>query len=196
MALLGYARVSCQDQHLDGQLLQLEIAGCSEVYQEKATGTKADEMTRPEFNRMLATATAGDVIVVAKLDRAARSTEDLLVLLRKLTARGIGFKALNMPEIDTTTATGELVITVLGAIATFERKMMLERQRDGIIRARAEGRYKGSKPTATAVGKQQEVRDALASGMTRLQAARACGVSESSVYRIQRAADTRTSHSH
>ena len=186
MALLGYARVSTDDQHLQGQLFALEIAGCTTIYQETATGTKADTTTRPEFNRMVAAATAGDVIVTAKLDRIARSTLDLLNLMKQLADRGIKFRALNMPEFDTTSATGELIITMLGAIAAFERKLMLERQVDGITRAKAEGRYKGRVPTA----KRQSaaVQSALDAGMTRKAAAAATGVSVASVYRIQRAA--------
>lgn len=182
MTTYGYARVSCQDQHLDGQILQLEIAGCDVIFQEKATGTKADKTTRPEFNRMLVAATTGDVIVVAKLDRAARSTEDLLALLSKLTERGVGFKALNMPEFNTTTPTGKLMLTMLGAIAEFERGMMLERQKDGIARARAEGKYKGRAPTA-----QQQaprVMALLGEGHSKARVAEMVGIGIASVYRI------------
>jgi len=186
MTLLGYARVSTDDQHLQGQLFALEIAGCTTIYQETATGTKATAAVRPEFNRMVAAATAGDVIVTAKLDRIARSTMDLLNLMKQLADRGIKFRALNMPEFDTTTATGELMITMLGAIATFERKLMLERQKDGITRAKAEGRYKGRAPTARA--QSTVVLAALDGGATRETAAQQAGVSVASVYRIQRAA--------
>lgn len=180
--IYGYARVSTEDQHLEAQISQLEASGCDEIFREKASGAKDN---RPELLRMLEAVGKGDSVVVCKIDRIARSTANLLRIIEDLDRKGAAFKVLNI-NLDTGTPTGKLMLTMLGAIAEFEREMMLERQRDGIERARSEGKYNGRVPSA--MRKADEVLAVLRSGGTRELAAERVGVSLASVYRIQRAA--------
>lgn len=178
----GYARVSTADQHLDVQLSQLTAAGCDIIFKEKASGAKDD---RPELLGMLSLAGKDDSVVVCKIDRIARSTANLLRIVEDLEQKGVAFKVLNI-NLDTGTPTGKLMLTMLGAIATFEREMMLERQRDGIQQAKAAGKYKGR--AATAMDCAGEVVTLLKAGMTREGVAAKVGVSLASIYRIQRKA--------
>lgn len=178
MAVIGYARVSTTDQNLEAQLQQLQAAGCDKVYQEHVSGAKVD---RPELAAMLDYARKGDCIVVCKLDRIARSTKHLLDIVDGLQAKGITFKALNI-ELDTSTATGKLMLTMLGAIATFERDMMLERQLEGIALAKQAGAYKGRKPTAKA--QADKVMELLSQKMTKQAVADTLKIGVASVYRI------------
>lgn len=175
----GYARVSTQDQHLDGQIAALTAAGCGMIWREKASG--ADD-SRPMLAEMMAEAQPGDVIIVCKLDRIARSTQHLLELVGKMDAAGVVFKVLNV-AIDTGTPTGRLMLTMLGAIAEFERGIMLERQAEGIARAKAEGRYKGRVPTARR--RATEVLERLKAGKCCKEVAFELGIGIASVYRIR-----------
>lgn len=178
MATIGYARVSTTDQNLEAQLAQLQTVGCDKIYQEKASGAKVD---RPELAAMLDYARKGDTVVVCKLDRIARSTKHLLDIVDGLQKKGATFKVLNI-DLDTSTATGKLMLTMLGAIATFEREMMLERQLEGIAQAKKAGAYKGRKPTAKAQSKQ--VMNLLAQGKTKQAVADSLKIGVASVYRI------------
>lgn len=178
MATIGYARVSTNDQNLEAQLTQLQAVGCDKVYQEKASGAKVD---RPELAAMLDYARHGDTIVVCKLDRIARSTKHLLDIVDGLQKKGATFKVLNI-DLDTSTATGKLMLTMLGAIATFEREMMLERQLEGIAQAKQAGVYKGRKPTAKAQAKR--VMELLENGKTKQAVADTLKIGVASVYRI------------
>lgn len=178
MATIGYARVSTTDQNLEAQLAQLQAAGCDKLFQEKASGVKVD---RPELAAMLDYARQGDTIVVCKLDRIARSTKHLLDIVDELQKKGASFKVLNI-DLDTSTATGKLMLTMLGAIATFEREMMLERQLEGIAQAKQVGAYKGRKPTARA--QAQQVMELLAQGKTKQAVAETLKMGVASVYRI------------
>ena len=182
MTTYGYARCSTADQHLDGQIEQLTAVGCTKIYQEKVSGSKAGA-TRPQLAAMLSAAQPGDVVVVCKIDRIARSTRDLLNMLGDMESAGVVFKALNSP-LDTSTSEGKMMMQMLGVIAEFERNLLLDRQKDGIRRAKAEGKYTGREPTARR--QTDEVLLMLDMGVTRVAVARALGVSESSVYRIQR----------
>jgi len=146
MAIIGYARVSTVGQSLDAQLIQLEKAGAEKIFQEKISGVKKD---RPELQAMLDYIREGDTVIVSKLDRIARSTKHLLDIVDCLQEKKVTFSVLNI-NLDTSTPTGKLMLTMLGAIATFERKMMLERQAEGIEKAKQEGKYKGRKATARA----------------------------------------------
>ena len=159
--VIGYARVSTTDQSLDTQVKQLQDAGIDKLYQEKISGVKRD---RPKLNDLLDFVREGDTVVVTKLDRIARSTKHLLEIVEILQDRGVTFKVLNI-ALDTSTPTGKLMLTMLGAIATFEREMMLERQAEGIARAKSEGRYKGRKPTAKA--KTKDIIELEGQGLTR-----------------------------
>jgi DNA invertase Pin-like site-specific DNA recombinase len=179
--LIGYARCSSTDQKLEVQLDQLQKVGVHRVYSEKASGADAE---RVELAAMLDYVRQGDTVVACKLDRIARSTQHLLLIVDKLTAKGVALKVLNI-DLDTSTPTGKLMLTMLGAIATFEREMMLERQRDGIQKAKEAGVYTGRKPTAMA--KSEEVMELLGQGMTKEAVAGKVGIGVASVYRIAKA---------
>jgi DNA invertase Pin-like site-specific DNA recombinase len=179
--IIGYARVSTKDQDLTVQLEQLKAAGCTKIYQEKVSGSK---LARPELTKMLEYAREGeDTIVVCKLDRIARSIKDLWNIVDGLTAKNIGFKVLNNAELDTTSATGRMMLSILGAVAQFEREMLLERQAEGIAIAKQKGGvYVGRQPTA--VKQTAEVKRLLAEGKSKLEVANILGIGKSSVYRI------------
>ena len=181
MAIIGYARVSTIDQNLTVQLEQLTAAGCDKVYQEKASGAKDD---RAELAVMLDYVREGDVVVVTKLDRIARSTAHVLQIVEGLKAKGAAFRVLNI-NLDTSTPTGKMMLTMLAAVAEFEREIMLERQREGIEQAKQRGAYTGRKPTARM--KAEQVIGLLASGKTKEQAAAEAGIGVASVYRIVKA---------
>ena len=178
MAIIGYARVSTVGQSLDAQLIQLEKAGAEKIFQEKISGVKKD---RPELQAMLDYIREGDTVIVSKLDRIARSTKHLLDIVDCLQEKKVTFSVLNI-NLDTSTPTGKLMLTMLGAIATFERKMMLERQAEGIEKAKQEGKYKGRKATARAKG--TEVRALVKAGMAKQKIAEELGIGVASRYRI------------
>ena len=123
----------------------------------------------------------GDVFVVTKLDRLARSVADLIATIKKLDAKAVGLRVLNL-GMDTHTPTGTLMLTVLGGIAQFEREMMLERQREGIAKGKAAGRYRGRKPVA--LERQEEAIRLAALGMTKANIAQKLNLGEATVYRI------------
>lgn len=178
MAIVGYARVSTFDQKLDAQLDQLQVAGVEKIYQEKASGVDA---ARLELANMIEYVRDGDTVVCCKLDRIARSTQNLLDIVSRLETKGVSFRVLNI-NLDTSTPTGKLMLTMLAGIATFEREMMLERQREGIAKAKEKGMYKGRKPTAQA--KSEDVVRLVAEGMTKVKIAEELGIGIASVYRI------------
>lgn len=177
MSVIGYARTSCTDQNIEPQVEALRVAGCDRIYQEQRSGVDA---TRPELLTMIDYCRAGDVIVCTKLDRVGRSTKDVLDILSKLEAKGVAFRCLNI-NLDTATPTGKMMITMLAAVATFEREIMLERQLDGIAAAKVAGKYKGRK--ATAVAKYGEVLELANAGMKREAIAEKLGIGIASVYR-------------
>ena len=178
MTLVGYARVSTVGQSLDTQLQAL--AECSTIFQEKVSGARDD---RPQLALLLNSVRKGDVVLVTKLDRLARNTRHLLEISEYLHAKRVSLRILNL-GIDTSTPTGKLMLTMIGAIATFERELMLERQAEGIELARRRGVYKGRKPTAMAKG--DEVQALAARGLAKAEIARRTGISLSSVQRILR----------
>ncbi|BDY04696.1 recombinase family protein [Ferrimonas sp. YFM] len=176
MAIVGYARVSTTGQSIDQQLRTLE--GCDKVFQEKISGSRTD---RPQLEALLDYVRAGDILKVTKLDRLARNTRHLLELVELLDRKGVALQVVNL-GIDTSTPTGKLMLTMIGAIATFEREIMLERQAEGIVLAKQRGVYKGRKPTAQA--KKAELMELLSQGVPKRQAAAELGISESSLYRM------------
>jgi DNA invertase Pin-like site-specific DNA recombinase len=178
MAIVGYARVSTVGQKLDTQLEQLQIAGVEKIFQEKASGVDAQ---RQELANMMDYVRNGDTVVCCKLDRIARSTQNLLEIVARLETKGVSFRVLNI-NLDTSTPTGKLMLTMLAGIATFEREMMLERQREGIAKAKEKGMYKGRKPTALA--KSADVVRLVAEGKTKVKIAEELGIGIASVYRI------------
>jgi DNA invertase Pin-like site-specific DNA recombinase len=142
----GYARVSTDGQSVDAQVRQLTKAGCVKVFREVASGAKTD---RAQLRRLLAALDAGDVVVVTRLDRLARSTRDLLNTLATITDRKAGFRSLGDTWADTTTAHGRLMLTVLGGLAEFERELIRTRTGEGRARAVARGIKLGRKPKLT-----------------------------------------------
>lgn len=151
---IGYARVSTQDQNLDRQIDNLTNAGCERIYKEKMTGTKSD---RPQFRAMLDALRSGDVLVTDSFSRLSRSTKDLLALVDHLNNMGVHLVSLK-ENLDTTTATGKLMLTMLSALSQFERDLIAERTMDGLKAARARGHY-GGRPT---VGTDKDKKQALA----------------------------------
>lgn len=137
--LIGYARVSTDDQNASLQVDALKKAGCIKVFTDHASGSKA---SRPELDRMLDQLRAGDVIVVWRLDRLGRSLKNLIELVEGLADRGVGFRSLS-ESIDTTTANGRLFFSIMGALAEFERDLIRERTNAGLLAARARGRVGG-----------------------------------------------------
>lgn len=177
--LIGYARTSTLEQKagLDAQREALRAIGCEKLYEEQTSSVAA----RGALRAALDYSREGDVLVVTKLDRLARSVRHLGEIVDELEAKGVGFRVLDL-GLDTSNATGKLMLNVLGAVAQFEREMMLERQREGIAKAKTEGRYKGRAPTARV--KAAYVFELLEQGKQKRQVARELGISERSVYRI------------
>lgn len=182
MATIGYARVSTEGQELTAQLEQLNGAGVDKIFKEKASGVKQD---RPQLAAMLDHLREGDTVIVCKLDRIARSTKHLLEIVESLEARKVSFKVLNI-NLDTSTPTGKLMLSMLASIAQFEREMMLERQREGIRLAKDAGRYQGRKATARALS--DKALELLAQGKTKHAVADELKIGVASVYRIAKAA--------
>ena len=179
--IIGYARTSTTEQvaGYEAQRRDLEAAGCTKVFAEQVSSVAQREQLEAALDYLR----DGDVCVVTKLDRLARSMRNLLEIVARIEAKGAGLRVLNM-NLDTTTATGRLMLNVLGSVAEFERAMMLERQREGVAKAKAEGRYKGRAPTARA--KADDILSMLASGHGPTDVAEALNIGRSSVYRVMR----------
>lgn len=179
--IIGYARTSTTDQiaGLEAQERDLNEAGCEKLFVEQVSSV--DAKAREKLTEALDYIREGDTIVVTKLDRLARSVAHLLEILEDVTAKGASLRILSM-GIDTGTATGKLMLTLLGGVAEFERSIMLERQREGIAKAKAAGKYKGRKPTARA--KAEEVIALRSEGLGATEISRHLGIGRASVYRI------------
>lgn len=178
--VIGYARVSTQDQETHLQLDALAQAGCTTVFQEKASG--ASQRGRHELARCIASLGQGDVLMVYKIDRIARSLTDLLDILRRLTEVGATIKSLTEP-IDTTNSMGTFVVQILGAVAQLERSMILERTIAGQRAARARGREPGRRRSLTREAEAEAVAAYAAGGITHRELADQHGVSMSVVKR-------------
>ena len=179
--LIGYARTSTIDQKagLDTQLEELQKIGCDKIFEEQVSSV--DIEARTQLAAALDFIREGDTLVVTKLDRLARSVSHLMQILDDLSAKSAHLRILGL-GIDTAGPTGKLILTVLGGMAEFERGIMLERQREGIAKAKAAGKYKGRKPTARA--KSKEVMDLHDGGTGPSEIARRLGIGRASVYRI------------
>jgi len=179
--IVGYARTSTLDQiaGLEAQQAELNKAGCEKVFVEQVSSV--DVRAREELSEALEYVREGDTLVVTRLDRLARSVAHLLDILGALEAKGASLRILSM-GIDTATATGKLMLTILGGVAEFEREIMLERQREGIAKAKAAGKYKGRKPTAKA--KANKVHALHRDGVGATEIARQLEIGRASVYRI------------
>jgi DNA invertase Pin-like site-specific DNA recombinase len=180
--LVGYARTSTKDQKysLEAQIEQLTQAGCKKHYEEQVSSVDAK---REQLEAALDYIREGDVLVVTKLDRLARSVADTVDIQKRLEEKKAGLKILDM-QIDTTTPTGKLQFNLFAAIAQFEREVMLERQRVGIEKAKTEGKYKGRKPLSTK--KKDEIKQLLADKtMTKSAIAEKVKVGIATVYRVK-----------
>jgi DNA invertase Pin-like site-specific DNA recombinase len=180
MATYGYARVSTDGQSLASQDAQLHAAGCAKVFAEKVSGAKSD---RAELAKVLNRLESGDVLVVTRLDRLARSTRDLLNILDTIGKAGAGFKSLGDAWADTTTPHGRLMLTVLGGLAEFERELILARTSDGRDRAKAKGVKFGRKPSLTG-HQRDEALGRLANGEAQADVARSYNVSQATISRL------------
>ena len=173
---IGYARTSTVDQAagFEDQQLELVAAGAERIYREQVS---AVAKSRPQFAAMLAALRNGDVVIVTKLDRLARSMGDLMKIINDVKAAGASLRVLAM-GLDTSTATSKLILNVLGSIAEFERELMLERQRAGIAKAKADGKYKGRKRAFS----DDRLRSLRASGLRVAEIATQLGVSRETIY--------------
>jgi DNA invertase Pin-like site-specific DNA recombinase len=183
--LVGYARTSTVDQEagLDAQIRDLKAAGCEEIFSEKVSSVA----TRAKLEDALTFVRKGDTLCVSKPDRLARSTSNLLAIVERLEKKGAGLRILSMggSEIDTKTATGKMMLTMLAAVAEFERALMLERQIEGIAKAKAEKKYKGRAPTAR--NQTEAVLKMKAAGHKPAMIVEELGISMASYFRILKA---------
>lgn len=179
--MIGYARVSTAGQTLDAQREQLAGAGCSTIFEETISGAKSK---RPELHRALDQLVSGDVLLVTRLDRLARSTRDLLDIVHTIETKGAQLKSLSDAWADTTTPTGKLILTVLGGLAEFERSLIVERTSEGRARARAAGKRLGRPHKLTPYQRAQAVK-MRADGQDNAEIARILGVSRSTISRIK-----------
>jgi DNA invertase Pin-like site-specific DNA recombinase len=180
-AIVGYARTSTLEQvaGLEAQLRDLKAAGCIKLFQEQVSSVAK----RQQLEACLEYLREGDTLIVTKLDRLARNVAHLGQLVASLKGKGVSLRILDL-GLDTSTPTGELILNMMGAVAQFERQMMLERQREGIAKAKADGKYKGRAPTA--MRQAQTIHELAAEGFRRAEIARTLGLSERSVYRALR----------
>ena len=177
--LIGYARTSTVDQKagLDAQVAELKAADCEELFVEQVSSVQR----RDELEKALKFIRKGDILVVTKLDRLARSIPDLVRITETLEEKQATLRILAM-NLDTSTPTGRLLLNLVGSVAQFEREIMLERQREGVAKAKAEGKYKGRKPTARA--KSEDVIAKFRADQRPTDIAKSVGIGRASVYRI------------
>jgi len=178
--LIGYARVSTNDQETAAQVAALKAAGCERIYREKASGGRWD---RPELHRLLDQLRKGDVLVVWKLDRLSRSLRDVLAIMERLADTKAGFRSLT-EAVDTTTPAGRMMMQMVGAFAEFERAMLRERTKAGLDAARRDGRI-GGRPPKLSTQQQAEIQKmVLRGGKTAADAARLFKIHPSTVSRL------------
>ena len=178
---IGYARVSSGGQSLELQLEHLRSAACAKIFAEKVSGARSD---RPELQRLLKALEPGSVLVVTRLDRLARSTIDLLTIVKQIADRDCLFKSLAEPWADTTTPAGRLMLTVLGGLAEFERELIKARTNEGRERAKRAGVRMGRKPILSA-HQVAEIRERKASGESVRFLARSYGCSPNTISRVR-----------
>jgi DNA invertase Pin-like site-specific DNA recombinase len=181
MAFIGYARVSTNGQDLAGQIAELQAAGCVRIYREKVSGAQTE---RRELAKLLRAIEPGDVLIVSRLDRLARSTRDLLNILDAIAKAGAGFRSLKDAWADTTMAHGRLMLTILGGLAEFERELIRARTGEGRKRAKARGVRFGRPPKLTP-HQRQEALQRLAAGETQADIARTFDVDATTIGRLQ-----------
>jgi DNA invertase Pin-like site-specific DNA recombinase len=181
---LGYARVSTREQDLSGQIAELQAVGCAKIYSEKASGARGD---RAELALVIKRLQAGDVLVVTRLDRLARSTRDLLNVLEVVKQAGAGFRSLKDAWCDTTTPHGVLMLTILGGLAEFERTLIKARTGEGRERAKGRG-VRFGRPLKLSPHQRREALKRLGDGESVVDVARTFGVDRATLYRLQAAA--------
>ena len=181
MPVYGYARVSTAGQTLAAQDAESTKAGAAKVYRETASGTKTD---RPVLAKLLKRLERGDTLLVTRLDRLARSTRDLLNILDRIGQAGATFKSLADAWADTTTPHGQLMLTILGGLAEFERTLIVARTGEGRERAKARG-VKFGRPTKLSPHQRREAIDRLNAGEHIADIARSYGIDRATVYRRQ-----------
>lgn len=179
MAVVGYARVSSTGQSLDVQEEQLRAAGCEDIFAEKLTGTTTDG--RDQLQQALKFVRRGDIFMVTRLDRLARSIVDLRRIIDQLDAKEVGFRCLQQGAVDTTRAEGRLLLNILASFAEFESEIRKERQRDGIEKAKKDGRYRGRPRSINAA----EIEKLFADGLGATEIAKRLGIGRASVYRLR-----------
>jgi DNA invertase Pin-like site-specific DNA recombinase len=178
---LGYARVSTEDQTLQLQRPRLKEAGCEKVFEEKISGAARK---RPELERLLGEVRKGDVLVVTRLDRLARSTAELLIIAERLRDQGAGLQSLDEPWADTISPSGRMVLTVFAGIAEFERALIRQRTEDGLRDARKRGVLFG-RPKKMRPDQQQLAQELLKQGRSISEVARTFNVHPATIYRIR-----------
>jgi DNA invertase Pin-like site-specific DNA recombinase len=178
--IIGYARVSTDDQTTSNQIPLLEKAGCEKIYEETASGAKWE---REQLQACLAHLREGDTLVVWKLDRLSRSLKDLLQIMDRVDKAGATFKSLT-ETVDTTGACGRLMLSMLGAFAAFERDMIRERTKLGLKRAKANGKHLGGRFLLSPSREAEAVRMVTSGEKTQSEAAEIMGVSKASMSRI------------
>jgi len=178
---IGYARVSTNGQSSEGQVEQLQAAGCHRVIQETASGAKT---SRAALAALVASLRSGDCLVVTRLDRLARSTIDLLMILKGIADRNATFQSLGEQWADTTTAAGRLMLTILGGLAEFERELIKARTTEGRERAKGRGVRMGRKHKLTP-HQREEVRKRKAEGQSVRELGRSYNVSPNTISRVR-----------
>ena len=179
MAIFGYARVSTRNQDVAAQVAELMTAGCAKVYREKASGAKTD---RPELGKIIGRLEPGDVLMVTRLDRLARSTRDLLNVIEEVSKRSAGFRSLKDIWADTTSPHGRLMLTVLGGLAEFERQLIRARTGEGRKRALERG-VRFGRPRKLTPFQRKEALARLDAGETQADIARTYGVDATTIGR-------------
>ena len=177
---LGYARVSTEDQNLDGQCQRLSAAGCEKLFEEKLSGANRN---RPKLEKLIEQLRKGDVLVVTRLDRLARSTSELLRIAERLTEKSAGLQSLDEPWADTTSPSGRMVMTVFAGIAEFERTLIISRTNDGRMAAKARGVTFG-RPKKMRLDQQELARELVRDGKSISAIARTFNVHPATIYRI------------
>jgi len=185
MARIGYARVSAVDQDFNGQIDNLKAAGCDKIFSEKVSARSTNG--RHALQKALDALKPGDTLIVVRLDRLARSIRDLLGLLDEIKAAGAHIKALEDPWLDTTTPHGELILTIMGGMAEFERKLIRARCDEGIKRAKARGTVFGRR-AALGHGEKRKIAERYAAGETIRQLADEYEVGVGTIHRALRPA--------
>ncbi len=183
---IGYARTSTTEQNagFEAQITELKSVGCEKIFSEQVSSVGKREQLQATIDY----AREGDVLIVTKTDRLARSVADLLIIVQKLKCKQIELRILNF-NMDTQTPTGKMMLTMLASVAEFEREIMLERQREGVAKAKKEGKYKGRKPIPQEI--QEKVKHLIKHGTSKAEVARQLKIGEASVYRILKKLSTK-----